>query len=49
METQKSQGYWLTVEVFEKQRGIQKWGDLPKGVYRIEDDEMVMSVGKCAY
>ena len=39
METQKSQEYWPAEEDFVEEPEIQKWRDLPKGIYCIKDYE----------
>ena len=43
METQKSQEYWPTEEEFVKEPEIQKWRDLPNGVYGIQEYETITS------
>ena len=43
METQKSQEYWPAEEDFVEEPEIQKWRDLPKGIYCIKDYEKVKS------
>ena len=43
METQKSQEYWPAEADFVKEPEIQKWRDLPKGIYCIRGYETVKS------